>query len=255
VLRAALSERGYTRVEDIMWLENVLRQTESDAELYGPQNYVFAVFGDPTGEGPWGWRIDGHHLSLNFTHAAGEVAATPVFYGANPATVPHGPRAGLRALGAEEDLGRRLIRALGEEQRATALIAAKAPKDIVTGPEREHSLRAPAGLALGQMSEPNRNLTLCLVDQYIGTMRAETAEAERARLRDGGVERVHFAWAGELEPGRPHYYRLHGPTLVIEYDNTQNNANHIHTVWHDPTREFGGDLLRHHYEHATHRGH
>jgi uncharacterized protein DUF3500 len=250
LLRAALSDKGYARAEDIMWLENVLRRTEDDAEMYGPQNYVLSVFGDPSGGGPWGWRVDGHHLSLNFTHAAGGVAVTPMFYGANPATVPHGPRAGLRVLGAEEDLGRELIRALGDEQRQVATIAAKAPKDIVTGPEREHSLRQPVGLALGGMTEPHRHLAIRIVEEFIGTLRPERAEAERARLRDGGVERVHFGWAGALAPGQPHYYRLHGPTLIIEYDNTQNDANHIHSVWHDPAREFGDDLLRGHYQHG-----
>src|SRR5690349_11629051 len=175
-----------------------------------------------------------------------------MFYGANPAEVEHGPRAGLRVLGNEEDLGRQLIRGLGEDQRATAIIAAKAFDDIITGPGREDSLRQPVGLAFAAMTEPHRNLVTQIIEEFVGTMNSGTAEAERARIRDAGLERIHFAWAGGLEPRQPHYYRLHGPTLVIEYDNTQNEANHIHSVWHDPTRDFGADLLRRHYEHLSH---
>src|SRR5437764_1617559 len=137
LLRAALSERGYARAEDIIWLENVLAEIERDPETYGPLNYAVTVFGEPGGKSPWGWRIDGHHLSLNFTHTRDGIAVTPAFFGAHPATVEHGPHAGLRVLDAEEDLGRQLIRGLSEAQRATAIIAAEAFKDIITGPGRE----------------------------------------------------------------------------------------------------------------------
>jgi Protein of unknown function (DUF3500) len=253
LLRAGLSERGYSRVEDIMWLETVLAEMERDPETYGPLNYVFSVFGDPAGRGAWGWRIDGHHLSLNFTHTSGAVAVTPAFFGANPATVEQGDHAGLRVLGAEEDLGRELIRGLPEAQRATAILAQKALKDIVTGPGREESLRVPNGLALGAMSEAHRGLAMRLIEEFVGTVRPDAAEAERARIRERGLDKIHFAWAGALEPRRPHYYRLHGPNLLIEYDNTQNRANHIHSVWHDPGRDFGADLLRRHYDRVPHR--
>ena len=253
LLRAALSERGYSRVEDIMWLETVLAELEQDHETYGPLNYVFSVFGDPAGQSPWGWRVDGHHLSLNFAHVAGETSVTPTFYGAHPATVAHGPRAGLRVLGNEEDLGHQLIRGLPEEQRAQAVISPTAFADIITGPGREDSLRQPVGLDLGAMTEAHCNLVLRIIEEFVGTMRPAAAEAERARIRDAGLERIRFAWAGGLELRQPHYYRLHGPTLVIEYDNTQNEVNHIHSVWHDPGRDFGLDLLRRHYESQPHR--
>ena len=253
LLRAALSERGYARAEDIMWLENVLAETEDDPETYGPLNYAITVFGEPGGKSAWGWRIDGHHLSLNFTHTPNGIAVTPAFFGANPATVEHGPHAGLRVLGAEEDLGRQLIRGLSDAQRTTAIIAAEAFRDIITGPGREGSLRRPSGLALGAMTEDDRNLAMRLVEEFVGTMRPAVAEAERARIREAGLEHIHFAWAGSIEPRRPHYYRLHGPNLLIEYDNTQNEANHIHSVWHDPGHDFATDLLRRHYDHHRHR--
>jgi Protein of unknown function (DUF3500) len=253
LLRTGLSERGYSRVEDIMWLENLLAEIERDPETYGPLNYVFSVFGDPAGPGPWGWRVDGHHLSLNFSHLPDKIAVTPAFFGANPANVEHGPHAGLRVLGAEEDLGRELIRGLPEAQQATAVIADKAFKDIITGPGREESLRVPKGVAFGAMAEAHRGLAMRLIEEFVGTMRPDAAEAERARIRQRGLEHIHFAWAGSIEPRRPHYWRLHGPNLLIEYDNTQNDANHIHSVWHDPGRDFGADLLRRHYEHKPHR--
>jgi hypothetical protein len=253
LLREALSERGWSRAEDIMWLENVLAEVEKDPETYGPLNYVFTVFGEPAGRKPWGWRVDGHHLSLNFTHTPDGVAVTPCVYGANPATVEHGEHAGLRVLGAEEDLGRELIRSLPEAQREMAIIAREAFDDIITGPGREGSLEAPAGVAFAAMAAAQRGLAMRIIDEFVGTMRPATAEAERARIRDAGLDHIHFAWAGALEPRRPHYYRLHGPALLIEYDNTQNDANHIHSVWHDPGRDFATDLLRRHYQHSSHR--
>ena len=253
LLRAALSERGYSRAEDIMWLENVLAEIEDDPETYGPLNYAVTVFGEPGGKRPWGWRIDGHHLSLNFAHTPDGVAVTPAFFGANPATVEHGPHAGLRVLGAEEDLGRALIRGLSDSERERAIIARDAFDDIITGPGREGSLSRPAGLPLGTMEESHRTLAMRIIEDFIGTMRPDVAEAERARIRDAGLEHIHFAWAGSTEPRRPHYYRLHGPNLLIEYDNTQNDANHIHSVWHDPGHDFATDLLRRHYQHHRHR--
>ena len=252
ILRTALSERGNRRCEHIMRVETLVAEIEQDPETYHPTHYVFTVFGHPGNGGLWGWRIDGHHLSLNFVHGRAETTVTPTFYGAHPANVEHGPLAGLRVLGAEEVLGRQLIASLDGHQREVALIRETPFEDIVTGPGREQSLKRPAGLAAGKMKEMHRNMLMRIVEEFISTMAAPVAEAERTRLRSAGIEGIHFAWAGSLAPRQPHYYRLHGPTLVIEYDNTQNEANHIHSVWHDPAREFGGDVLRQHYEHGPH---
>jgi hypothetical protein len=175
---------------------------------------------------------------------------TPAFLGANPAEVPSGPKKGLRALAAEQELGRALAQSMSEAQRARTIIAAESLGDIVTGPGRADSLATPAGLPLADMTGDQRSLAAKLIEEYARNMRSELAEPELRRMREAGLERVHFAWAGPLDAGRAHYYRLHGPTLLIEYDNTQNNANHIHSVWHDPKRDFGLDLLRAHYQHG-----
>jgi hypothetical protein len=261
LMKASLSAVGYGKAVGVMRLEEVLRRLETFGLSRDPDNYAFTVFGTPGPSAPWGWRVEGHHLSLNFTLVPGRpVAMTPAFFGANPAEVPSspqtgGPQKGQRVLAAEQDLGRALARSLGEAQRARGIIGGQSLGDIVSGPGRADSLTTPAGLALGDMSGDQRAQAVRLVEEFARNMRAELADQELARMRQAGVERIHFAWAGPLEPGKAHYYRLHGPTLLIEYDNTQNDANHIHSVWHDPKRDFGLDLLRAHYEHGHHHRH
>ncbi|MGH7415637.1 MAG: DUF3500 domain-containing protein, partial [Candidatus Rokuibacteriota bacterium] len=253
LMKASLSAAGYGKAVNVIQLEEVLRQIETFGLSRDPENYAFTIFGNPGASAPWGWRVEGHHLSLNFTLLPGRpVAVTPAFMGANPAEVPAGARKGLRALAAEQDLGRALARSLNEAQRARTVIAARSLGDIVTGPGRADSLATPAGLALAEMTGDQRSLAARLIEEYARNMRSELAEQEISRMREAGLERIHFAWAGPLDPGRAHYYRLHGPTLLIEYDNTQNNANHIHSVWHDPRRDFGLDLLRAHYQRGRH---
>jgi hypothetical protein len=243
---------GYGKAVGVIQLEEVLRRLETFGFSRDPENYAFTVFGTPGAAGPWGWRVEGHHLSLNFTLVPGRpVAVTPAFLGANPAEVPSGPRKGLRVLAAEQDLGRALVRSLTDGQRARTVIATQSLGDIVTGPGRADSLATPVGLPLADMTGEQRSLAVQLIEAYARNLRSELAEHELGRMREAGLERVHFAWAGPLDAGRAHYYRLHGPTLLVEFDNTQNNANHIHSVWHDPRRDFGQDLLRAHYE----RGH
>ncbi|MGH7385434.1 MAG: DUF3500 domain-containing protein, partial [Candidatus Rokuibacteriota bacterium] len=253
LMKASLSAAGYGKAANVIQLEEVLRQIETFGLSRDPENYAFTVFGNPGASAPWGWRVEGHHLSLNFTLVPGRpVAMTPAFMGANPAQVASGARKGLRALAAEQDLGRALARSLSEAQRARTVIAAESLGDIVTGPGRADSLATPAGLALADMTGDQRNLAGRLIEEYARNMRSELADQELSRMREAGLTRIHFAWAGPLDPGRAHYYRLHGPTLLIEYDNTQNNANHIHSVWHDPRRDFGLDLLRAHYQRGHH---
>ena len=257
LMKASLSGVGYGKAVSVIRLEEVLRRLETfGALLRDPENYAVTVFGAPGAAAPWGWRLEGHHLSLNFTLVPGKpIAMTPAFLGANPAEVPAGPHKGLRALAAEQDLARTLARSVEPGLRPRLLIGAQSLGDIVSGPGRAPSLAAAAGLPLADMTGDQRALALRLVEEYARNMRAELAEAELRRLREAGVESLHFAWAGSFESGKAHYYRLHGPTLLIEYDNTQNDANHVHSVWHDPRNDFGQDLLRAHYERGHHHRH
>ncbi len=254
LLHAGLSERGREQAEAIMSLEQVLFEIEGrshrDAGLY-----TVTLFGAPSEHGTWGWRVEGHHLSVNFTLVAGHaIATTPSFFGANPAEVRSGPRKGFRALGELEDLGRELVRSLTPEQRARAILPIKAPADILTTNQRKITLAAPEGLPASAMTEGQRRVLEQIVRAYVFRHRRDVAQADLDRITAGGWGRVHFAWAGGLEPGVGHYYRVQGPTFLIEYDNTQNNANHVHAVWRDAERDFGRDLLREHYERDPHHG-
>jgi hypothetical protein len=252
LMKASLSAIGYAKATNVIRLEEVLRQIETLGLFRDAEKYYVSVFGAPGPAAPWGWRLEGHHLSLNFTLVPGRpVSVTPAFFGANPALVPSGPLRGLRTLAEEQDLGLALARSVDAAVRPRMIIGARSLGDIVTGPGRGESLKTPAGVALGELGGEQRALAVRLVETYARTMRSELAEHELGRLRRAGVERLHFAWAGPIDPARPHYYRIHGPTVLIEYDNTQNDANHIHTVWHDPAGDFGVDALRSHYR----RGH
>jgi hypothetical protein len=257
LLKASLSAVGYTKATNVMRLEGVLRQLETFGGLLrDPENYAVSVFGTPGPDAPWGWRLEGHHLSLNITLVPGKpLAVTPAFFGANPAEVRSGPLKGLRTLAREEELGRALARGMDEPQRRRMTLAAQALGDIVSGPGRAGALASPAGLPAAELTPAQRDLLVKLVEEYARNMAPAVADAELRRLGDAGLERVHFAWAGPIESGA-YYYRVHGPTLLIELDNTQNDANHVHSVWHDSRNDFGADLLRAHYErgHRHHHG-
>ncbi len=248
LLKAGLSAVGYAKATNIIRLEEVLRQLETFGLSRDPENYYVTIFGTPGTVEPWGWRVEGHHLSLNFTIVPGRpVAVTPAFMGANPATVPSGALQGLRTLKDEQEVGLALAQSLAPPLRQRLVIAPRSLGDIVSGPGRRQNLKAPAGVPLGDMGDEQRALALRLLETYARNMRTEIAEAELRAIQEAGLERIHFAWAGPIDPSRGHYYRLHGPTVLIEYDNTQNEANHIHSVWHDPRNAFGADLLRAHY--------
>ncbi|MGH9863469.1 MAG: DUF3500 domain-containing protein [Candidatus Acidiferrales bacterium] len=249
----ALSSEGYQTAKNIMLLDQVLFELQGRNPIRDPEAYYFTFFGAPAETQPWGWRLEGHHLSLNFTHGrGGALSVAPAFFGANPATVREGPQQGLRTLAAEEDKGRALLRMFGGDQRQKVLLGVEAPADIITGVSRRADVGPPAGLPVAEMTAAQSRALLELVELYARRMRPELAEAELAKIRRADVEKIHFAWAGGSEPGQPHYYRLHGPAFVIEYDNTQDNANHIHTVWRDFEGDFGLDLLREHYARSPH---
>ena len=251
LLSCGLSQRGYSKALAIMSLESVLAEIErGQGALRDAEMYFFSLFGQPGGREPWGWRVEGHHLSLNFSSVGGgQLAAAPSFFGSNPARVLSGPRQGFRALPDEEDLARELVRSLDDKQRAIAIVASQAPADISSLPGREVS--APAqGLRQSQMKPAQKALLEQLVRVHLGRHQAAIAQAQWRKIQKAGLEKVHFAWAGGLEPRQGHYYRVQGPTFVLEYDNTQNGANHVHSVWRDIDGDFGADLLKEHYQKA-----
>jgi hypothetical protein len=253
LLRSGLSASGYRKATDVIALEGVLREIEG--AYRDPELYYFSVFGTPAPGAAWGWRVEGHHLSLNYTIAGGiAVSHTPSFFGANPATVRDGPLVGKRALAGEEDLARALVLSLEERQRARAVFRDAAPSDIVTGTAEKVDPLSPAGIAAADLTPAQNEALRRLLDEYLSRMPEDVAADRFERMRAAGLEKIFFAWAGGLQAGQPHYYRLQGPTFLIEYDDTQNGANHIHTVWRDFAGDFGRDLLREHYRSAHRAG-
>jgi len=256
LLASGLSNRGYEKAVSIMSLDAVLKELEKDkpkAPVRDPDNYYLSIFGTPGGSAPWGWRFEGHHLSLNYTTAGdAEPAMTPSFFGSNPGEVKSGPRAGIRVLGAEEDLGRALVTSLTEEQRKVAVLPAAAPKDILNDPKRVDPT-TPEGIAQSQLTPPQTAALVKLVKEYLFRCRPDVAADEWGKVEKAGLDKLHFDWAGGLERGQPHYYRVQGGHFVLEYDNTQNEANHVHSVWRDFDHDFGVDLLKAHLD-AAHSG-
>lgn len=253
LLAAGLSQRGYIKATTIMSLEEVLRVMENDDGVYrNPSAYFFTVFGEPAEKGTWGFRVEGHHVSQNFTIVNGRISGSPSFFGANPAMVLDGPRKGLRALAREEDLGREVIQALTPDQKQVAIVDSQAYRDILTMASRKAALAGqPSGLQVSGMNDRQRALLQALLEEYCYNMPDPIAEARAAQIRKAGDD-LYFAWAGSEERGQGHYYRIQSPAFLVEYDDTQNNANHIHSVWRDFEGDFGLDLLKQHYE-MSHR--
>ena len=251
LLRTALSATGYRKVTNIIELELVLREIETFGWMRDPERYHLTVYGKPDAVQRWGWRFEGHHLSLNFTLAGDKLAVdTPSFFGANPATVQKGAKKGLRALGEEHDAGWALLEALNDAQRKEAVFEARTYGEIVTGNKDKVEPLPAAGISAAKLDEKQRALLWKLVETYAGNFQPGLAQARLARAKQGGVEAIRFGWAGSTVRGKQHYYRVQGPLFLIEYDASQNDGNHIHTVWRDFNGDFGRDLLREHYSMA-----
>jgi hypothetical protein len=255
LLSAGLSRIGFIRAKQIMSLEDILRIKEADMTgRRNPLKYYFLIYGDPSNDGAWGWRVEGHHISLHFTLKGGKlVSTTPTFFGANPHKVDVTARQGLRPLGGQEDIGRELMKSLNGEQKSKALIADTAYRDILTAADTRAKLdNQPKGLAASEMTEGQYDRLLALLSEYAENLPAEVAEARMRVAKAAPKDKVLFAWAGSIEPGKGDYYRVQAPTFLIEYDNTQNGNNHSHTVWRDYDNDFGRDLLALHYQLYSH---
>lgn len=255
LLRSSLSEKGYWKTEQIIALEAILKVLEGGSDRRDVEEYYLMIFGTPAEKGTWGWRFEGHHLSLSFTMVDGKIATTPTFLGTNPAEVRSGEKKGLRVLAQEEDLAFDLLHSLSKDQVFRTIFMDKAPAEIFTAKDIEVEPLDPKGIGYAEMSDESRKILEALVQEYIDVMRADLAVIRKGKLEEAGWDEVYFAWAGAKQKGEGHYYRIQGPTFLVEFDNFQNNANHIHSVWRDFDGDFGRDLLREHYEHSPHHKH
>ncbi|HKC34781.1 MAG TPA: DUF3500 domain-containing protein [Chitinophagaceae bacterium] len=258
LLRTALSDTGFNKANSIMQLENVLREVEnrSATDTYrDPGNYSFSIFGNPATDTIWGWRLEGHHIAFNFSSEDNRlVSGTPGFLGSNPAVVLSGSEKGKYILKDEAELGFALLHSLKKEQTEKAIISNDAPGEILTAASRNAMINDPKGILFNELDSQQQKIFLQLLSIYIHRYTRLFAEGLMKEIDKAGLNNLRFAWAGEQQPGigHPHYYRIQGPTIIIEYDNTQNNANHIHTVIRDLKNDFGGDELLKHYKNDQH---
>ena len=255
VLRAGLSEQGYTKAETIRSLELVLREIEG-SDHRDPERYHLLVFGEPSDSGAWGVRYEGHHLSLSWTFLDGKVvASSPQFFGSNPGDVGlAGSMKGVRVLGKEEDLGRALVQSLDDAQRSKAIISEEAPDDILTSASREAMMQKDIGIAFDDLNKKQQKMLIDVLEEMANVQSRAEAKRRMKGVREVGFETLKFAWMGGVKLGEPHYYRIQGPTFIVEYDNVQNGANHPHTAWRDFKGDFGRDVLRLHHLQAHNGG-
>lgn len=255
LLKASLSKEGFRKTSEIMELEKILFVLENDQNKYpdgsswrDPLNYHFLIFGDPGPESFWGWKFEGHHVSLNFISTQNRiVSSTPSFFGSNPAVMEVRGHKRKEVLQLESDLGFLLVNSLTEDQLKKALFSEKAPEEIITRNYRDVENIEPRGIYYSMMDNNQKETFMKLLNVYIDNYEPGFSEAFRLKIEKSGHENLSFSWAGSMKPGSPHYYRIQGPVLLIEFDNTQNDANHIHSVVRDLTNDFGRDILQEHY--------
>ena len=255
LLQSFLSETGYIKTQKIIDLENILLEATGDSIMRHPEKYAIAFYGNPEKDSLWAWSFEGHHISLNFTVLNGTVSASPRFLGANPATISSGKRQGERTLDREEDLGFELVNSLSEEQKKTAIFQERSPFDIVTTNAPEVEPLNPVGIKFAELNDDQQIIFLKLINEYLSTLPSEQARNRLAQIQEEDLTSIRFGWAGATALGKGHYYRIQGKSFLIEFDNTQDNANHIHSVWRDFDGDFGKDLIRDHYKNADHHKH
>lgn len=258
LLKTCLADGTVKKVKEIIELENILKEIEHrkpDDHFRDPGKYHIAIFGIPADSTIWGWRFEGHHVSFHFSARDNAlIAGTPGFLGSNPAIVQEGRQKGKEVLKDEKEKGFALLNSLTTDQLKTAIIDSAAPGDIITGISRKAMIENPGGLSYQQMTPVQREKLLQLISIYVHRYKKSFANNMLKEIQQAGLDNLKFAWAGQTVSGlgHPHYYRIQGPTLIIEYDNTQNNANHVHTVVRDLLHDFGGDMLLDHYKAGHH---
>ena len=252
LMETGLTDRSFDQAKLIIEHESVLGPLEKEAGVTSfvrdPDLYYWTVFGDPASDKePWGWRVEGHHISLNFSLWGDKfLSMTPFFFGANPAEVRNGPKKGLRILDQREDLAFELMNSLDQGQTSKATIYGEAPYDILTYNASRVSLPPEEGLPASKMNDTQKDILRNLVNVYVNQVRTDMAQEKLQRLEEEGFDGLHWAWGGPVEEGKEHYYRIHGGNFVVEFDNRQNGANHIHSVWRDVENDFANDVLREH---------
>ncbi len=252
LMETGLTDKSFDQAKLIIEHESVLGPLEKEAGVRSfvrdPDLYYWTVFGDPgSDKEPWGWRVEGHHISLNFSLWGDKfISMTPFFFGANPAEVRKGPKKGLRILDEREDLGFELMKSLDQGQTSRAVIYGEAPYDILTYNASRASLPPEEGLPASKMNDTQTDILRNLINVYVNQVRTDMAQEKLQRLEEAGFDGLHWAWGGPMEEGKAHYYRIHGGNFVVEFDNRQNGANHIHSVWRDVENDFANDVLREH---------
>ena len=252
LLKTVLSESGHAKVKNIMFLEDILFVLEGKKRRFirDSEAYHILIFGNPSNKDAWGWRFEGHHLSLNYTISDGKLSVVPSFWASNPAVADFGPGRKLIALEVEEFTARDLRISLSNEQLKKAVIADKAPRDILTAAHPEVEALEKTGISFSDLNKEQQTQLTKLIQEYINRHRAVVAKEDWEKIEKGGLNKIRFSWAGSIRAFEPHYYRIQGPTFLLEYANTQNGANHIHATWRDFNGDFGRDLLREHVKKA-----
>lgn len=270
ILSATLSSQGYLKATGVFHLDNLLNmlvdtaysKKEFDDNVrqrlfdlkWGYENFYFAFFGLPSDKN-WGYKVEGHHLSVNITFTGEQLSVTPWFIGSDPAEIRETQYAGWRLLGQEEDLGIKLINMLSPAQQKKATKNTDVPADMFTGAETGKRLIEYWGIKAGEMSKEQKDVLLRIIREYVFNMELDKANSEYDKIIKAGIDNIYFGWIGPYEESKAHYFVLNGPTFLIEFDNAGGPrlaGNHIHTIWREKGNEFGEDILKKHYSSEKH---
>ncbi len=255
LLRSFLSDKGFSRTQEIMNNEYYLKELEPNMIHRIPENHFIAFYGTPAKDSIWGWKFSGHHIALNFTVVNNELALTPIFFGVYPAEIKEGKNKGRRIIKDEEDIGFELINMLTSEQKSVTIFQKNAFRDIVTANAIQVGPLPAVGIVAKDLTAQQKNILNKLIASHLSSMPTEIAQMRMKRIVSEDLNQIRFGWAGGLTKGVSHYYRIQGKTFLVEFDNTTHNANHIHIVWRDFDGDFGVDLLKEHYKKSKHHNH